>query len=252
MFGKRELIFDFASASWIGRRTEQQDMVSVVGASRSRGLAIVADGVGGQAGGRLAAECVVSAVEASMDLDCEDPRLGLLNTFKAATNALSGLKSRNPDISSAATTLLAVFVRDDELFWASVGDSPLALVRRGKLKRLNADHSMRAALEKLVEKRLISAEDVRNDPRRNTLTASMNGAPPKLLDISKKPLILKPGDIVLAASDGLFTLEDAEIEAACSSPKFSADDISKTLINLCDAKADPDQDNTTVVSIAAS
>ena len=98
--------------------------------------------------------------------------------------------------AAMATTLLAVVVEERMLHWISVGDSPLLLFRAGRLIRLNADHS-------------VAGEQGEN----NVLRSALGGGRIAIIDWRRHGYELEEGDLILAASDGLWTLSIAEIAA---------------------------------------
>ena len=111
-------------------------------------LAVVADGMGGHAGGavasKLAVEAFVHAVEQGGGL--ADGAAG------GQRRGRQGPRAAKPELAGMGATLVAAQVRGDEVRWISVGDSPLFLVSAGRLERLNADHSMAPQIDALVER----------------------------------------------------------------------------------------------------
>ena len=110
-------------------------------------------------------------------------------------------------------TLLAVVLAEEGLYWISVGDSPLWLWRRGRLRRLNQDHAYRSILAAEVSAGEISAADAFRHPARNALVSAVTGDEVELVDLPRQAHPLKPGDQMLLASDGLLTLGENEIAA---------------------------------------
>jgi protein phosphatase len=111
------------------------------------------------------------------------------------------------------TTLLAAAVTPLGLEWASVGDSPLYLFRRGTLRRINADHSFRPVLREMVAKGEMTEAQAATSSLRNRLRSGLVGGEIALLDLAPTPLPLLDGDLVLAGSDGLQTLTDDALAA---------------------------------------
>jgi protein phosphatase len=129
-----------------------------------------------------------------------------------------------------------------------VGDSPLYLVRRGEIVLLNEDHSLAPEIDKLAVAGLISWEAAMADPRRHVLRSALTGTEIDLVDRSRRPLALQPGDVVVLASDGIHTIPEAEIArlvSKASTPAAAAD----ALLAAVAAVGDAYQDNTTVVVV---
>ncbi|NET11128.1 MAG: SpoIIE family protein phosphatase, partial [Symploca sp. SIO2B6] len=145
------------------------------------------------------------------------------------------------------TTLLAVFVKDGLLEWVSIGDSPLYLVRGGKIERLNADHSLAPVLDLMAENGEISAEQAEADPRRSALRDAVMGQPLKLTDFGG-PLELQDGDAVLLGSDGMQTLDLDRWADLCSAAAESGPEaILEHAFSEIEALDAPGQDNCTAI-----
>ena len=143
--------------------------------------------------------------------------------------------------------MLAALVTSKTLYWLSVGDSPLFLFREGELLRLNADHSLSPLIDARAERGEITAEEAANHPDRHTLQAALLGLPLLMIDSPPDPMPLKSGDIVIAASDGIFTLTHKALEELLSFGKHTtADKIADAIIFAIRRINYDRQDNTTV------
>ena len=175
----------------------------------------------------------------------------LKNAILAANQAVDKMIAEDPDtFAEAGTTLVAALVERGSVRWISVGDSPLLLWSKGKLTRLNADHSMRAVFAEKVAAGQMRAGDIATHPDRNALLAVLNGLEILKIDDPSAPVSLMPGDMVIAASDGLLTLPveeiSKELKKLCAEPVI---DIARTLLSKVEKKANPKQDNTTIAII---
>lgn len=265
---------DFAGRQIIGSRDEQQDSYafSIVdgddeGAEKL--LVVIADGMGGHFGGRQASQAALKAfVDAffeALDIPTKSEdgekahtdgagsreATALKDALTAANRAVDEMIATDPEpLAEAGTTLVAALVSRQFVRWISVGDSPLLLVRKGKLTRLNADHSMRWVLAEKVAARQMRAADAKVHPERNTLLAALNGAEILKIDTPAEPFALKRGDILLAASDGLLTLTDAEISKTLKKLRAApAVEVVHGLLEGVLEKALPTQDNTTLAVV---
>ena len=134
----------------------------------------------------------------------------------------------------------------------SVGDSPLLLWRRGEIALLNEDHSLAPDLDRLAAAGKITAQEAKRDPRRHMLRSAVTGEEIDLVDISRRPLVLEPGDYVILASDGLQSLDNGEIERIIAA--YGADGsaaVAGALIRTIDSLREPHQDNATVIVVRA-
>jgi protein phosphatase len=257
------LAFEHASRTTKGARNYQEDTAlfwsgrdvdpSSPDTSLSNGTAVVAvlaDGMGGHAGGALASRMACeSFIKAYADQDGPNKER-LIEALTAANQAIAQTVDANPMLAGMGSTLVGVTFGADGIEWVSVGDSPLLLYRRGEIALLNEDHSLAPELDRLAASGAISEDEARRDPRRHMLRSAVTGDDIDLIDLSRRPLRIEPGDYIILASDGLQTLEGVEIERIIAA---YADDgavaVANALIRAVEALKDPHQDNATVVAV---
>jgi serine/threonine protein phosphatase PrpC len=93
----------------------------------------------------------------------------------------------------------------------------------------------------------LTEQDLATHPDRNLLRAAMTGEKLELVDCPLEAFPLLPGDIVIVASDGIQTLDDAAIKMRLDRHKnLSAEGISKKLLKAVVTEANPKQDNTSI------
>jgi serine/threonine protein phosphatase PrpC len=257
---------DFAGRQLLGSREEQQDAyafcpVEVDGDNIRKLLIVVADGVGGHLGGREAAQTAVRAFIdgyffALDDLASERRDEGQSNEdlarrldAKSLYQALDYANERIADaieadrkrMDGAGTTLLAVLADETEFRWISVGDSPLLLYGGSKLIRLNADHSLRSEVE--------ADNHATGSQNPNTITSALTGALIPLIDGPSHPVKWRPQDVLVAASDGLLTLES---RCLCQTLNDAGDDAlqkASQIVTMVRSQKKQRQDNTTVALV---
>jgi len=244
--------YDVASAVSQGGRDYQEDtLITDFPLGSDSGFVVLADGMGGHAAGDVASKIVVTEVfselkfqSASFSYSENDIPMHLYDAAKSANECLLGEVSTNPDTLGMGSTLVSIVIRENRLFWISIGDSPLYLLRNGKLEQLNEDHSMAPQIDFMVESGMIDAEVGKNHPDRNCLTSVLMGEAVAKIDCPKTPYELKIGDIVLVSSDGLQFLENKKIqEILATNAKRPSSEISSRLLMAIHKLADPDQDN---------
>jgi serine/threonine protein phosphatase PrpC len=197
--GKTRYHVNACTVEHIGDRGEQQDRVALLSSPRNPGalLAVLADGMGGRTGGRLASDQVVAtATSLFNELSAQDagPRQLLEQVANEAHTVirLTALSAEKEPHSTMVTLLL----RRDHAAWAHAGDSRLYLFRHGKLRHCTEDHSyasrIRAETGAAVAERfrhmLVSALGLATTPQ-VTFAETSN---------------LAPGDVFLLCSDGLW------------------------------------------------
>ena len=216
-------------------------------ADEDRLLLVLADGMGGHAGGAVASETVVQAFQ---DAFHNTPD-GIAERFNAgvsaANDSVKEKQQADPGLSEMGTTLVAAVVIGPAVYWVSVGDSLLWLFRDGRLHRLNADHSMRPVLLDLVELGRMTEEEALNDPRANQLRSAIFGDAVPLIDMNADGFGLEGGDLVVLASDGLETLSEAALAEVIEAGADDAQGIVEALLDAVTKAERPGQDNTTAL-----
>lgn len=255
------LAFEHASRATKGARSYQEDTALFWNGADAAGagpgapdgvsvVAVLADGMGGHAGGALASRMACESFIKAYARQEGSNQDRLIESLAAANKAIADTVDANPMLAGMGSTLVGVTFGTDGIEWVSVGDSPLMLYRRGEIALLNDDHSLAPELDRLAAMGAITEEEARRDPRRHMLRSAVTGDEIDLVDLSARPLKIEPGDYIILASDGLQTLESAEIERIVAA---YADDgagaVANALIRAVEALKDPHQDNATVVAV---
>jgi PPM family protein phosphatase len=172
--------------------------------------------------------------------------------LEAANGAIAHTVAGNAALASMGSTLIACVLSADGLEWLSVGDSPLYLVRRAEIVKLNADHSMSPILDQMVADGRMTRAAADADNRRHMLRSAITGEEIELIDVSRAPLALAAGDVVILASDGIETLAEAVI-ADMTNAALAGGDRAQTLadrlIEAIDNRRRPHQDNASVIVV---
>jgi hypothetical protein len=124
------------------------------------------------------------------------------------------------------------------------------LYRNDTLRRLNADHSLGAMLNRQVEAGLIAPEAAMNDPRRRALRSALTGDPIPLTDSEFNGYPLQASDWVILATDGLEVLSGDEIASIIECQQHQEPNtVVGSLMAAVEQKRDQYQDNTTVIAM---
>lgn len=209
-------------------------------------LFMVADGMGGAAGGRVASRMATSHVLTSVVSRWTRERGPSPSRFVAciedavqASNALIHEQSnRHPAYHGMGTTATIAGVFEDHLYLAQIGDSRAYLVRGGHCTQLTWDQSFENFA---VERGLMSPDEVEKSAHRNVILQALGPNATVEADLTYQHLRL--GDVLVLCSDGLFrVVEETEIAAA------AAMDVAKgcdTLVTMAKDRGAPD--NVTVL-----
>ena len=244
----------FAFAQHQGDRDEQEDHYGFADAcnydhsNNEHSLLVLADGMGGHAGGKVASHIITQTAIEAYKTKPGPVSDRLRQSINAANNQLAKHKQQHGHLKGMGSTAVAAVVSDKGLEWLSVGDSPMWLMRNNHLHRMNADHSLAPVLQSLAEAGHITAKEAATDPKRHQLRSAIVGDDIELVDQSSQPVAIGTEDILILASDGLQTLTEAEIEdtaAKCGGQALQY--LADRLIEAVTAKQKPHQDNTTIL-----
>lgn len=208
-------------------------------------LAVVADGMGGYEGGQEASRLAVETLMAVYrDYGGDDPQAALVEALQTAHEQIRQYSFAHPELRGMGTTCTAAAIvrvvdgsaQYDALYYVHVGDTRLYLIRDGQITRVTRDHSY---VERLVEAGMISAEQAETHPQRNILTAALGTNPDLVMDSPGRPEPLRPEDVLLICSDGLWgQMRDSEILDAVKNK--SAEQAGRKLIDLARERGGPD------------
>lgn len=230
------------NAQWKGERREQEDSFGwYVSETEKHGiLAVLADGMGGLAGGAQAAQAAVdvflTAFRSSF-ISSGDPAQILEEIVEQADRALAA-------IGGSGSTLAALCVQGNKAFWAAAGDSRIYLWRSGRLYQVNEDHNagMSRLHRRLKQPDAAPLLPTAGDER---LTAYLGQGGLMELDHSIKGLSLQNGDCFILCSDGVDrALTPQEWQAELENPPQKA---AEALIRRIRRKKYTGQDNCTVL-----
>lgn len=233
----------------IGRvRASNQDSMLV---ENSIGLLIVADGMGGHAGGEIASRICIEQVQSEVQkkflplLD-KDPKNHpdplLLNTLANAINHASAKiyehSLEDPTLRGMGTTATVVKIVGDYAYCAHVGDSRLYLVRKGFIYQLTFDHSL---VNEQVRAGILTPEEAEVHHLKNVITRSVGYQEEE--DVDTLCAHLEDGDFLLLCSDGLHgKISDGELSQITSARGAAA---VQDLVNLANERGG--EDNITLI-----
>jgi len=193
--------------------------------------------MGGAEGGQFASQIAVESVQ---ELYCfpdeADPQQRLVNGLHLANSRVLERARREPALHGMGTTLTAIAIVGNDLYFAHIGDSRLYLIRKGSIRALTRDHSLVA---RLVESGVIRPEEADTHPQRHVLTAAVGVTDAIEPDAPSEPLKLERDDVLLLCTDGLWgQMSESEIAQTISSHK--TEDAARALVQLAKDHGGPD------------
>ncbi|WP_182353824.1 PP2C family protein-serine/threonine phosphatase [Flaviflexus huanghaiensis] len=205
-------------------------------------LLVLADGMGGAAGGDTASSITVSTLASLDDVHQADDLLPLLR--KAVTKAheeLTDLAGRDRSLKGMGTTCIAILRAGNKLGMVHIGDSRAYLLRGESLIQVTKDHTL---VQYLLDHGQITPEEAENHPKKNVIMRALGDTEGEVeLDESVREAVV--GDRWLLCSDGLFGVVSNETIADTLLHCADLEKCANRLIELALAGGAPD--NVTVV-----
>jgi protein phosphatase len=224
------------------------------------GLFVVADGMGGHAGGATASHLAIDTIRSEVLKARRDEPSLFGSEAEGEENPLPDILGQaveragvvifeaaqsDPELAGMGTTVTAVLVDGGAAFVAHVGDSRAYLLRDGHIYQVTQDHSLVAEQLRLGT---ISADEARHSRFKNIITRSVGferEVHPDLMGIE-----LEAGDAIVVCCDGLSNLvEDQEILAAVQRHGVEA---VESLVDLANGRGGDDNITVAVLLVSPS
>lgn len=238
--------------SILGTREYQQDFAYLY-TNEQEALGILCDGMGGLEGGEQASRTAAKTLaDAFLKQRPED---GIPEFFMDAARQMDQkvvkLTGEGKTFLKAGTTVVSALIRCGKLYFMSVGDSKLYLIRENKIQSLTKEHNYRLQMTEQRDAGIITPakfEEEKNSRMAEALISyiGMNGI--TRADINSQPIPLRDGDIVLLCSDGLYKcMNETQIWAMIRDNDFDMKIAADRILKMSTECSHRNQDNTTVI-----
>ncbi|MFC5930631.1 serine/threonine-protein phosphatase [Cryobacterium melibiosiphilum] len=230
-----------AAASHVGKvRANNQDS-----GYAGHSLFVVADGMGGHAGGDVASSIATKRIiEADTRyLSAQEAEFALRAALVAANSELAETVFEHAELTGMGTTVSALVVLENEVAIAHIGDSRIYLLRDGELSQITTDHTF---VQRLVDSGRITEAEAAVHPRRSVLMRVL-GDVESSPEVDTSILATLDGDRWLLCSDGLTGVVSFTGIANALSSGLSATDVADRLVKESLDGGAPD--NVTVVIV---
>ncbi len=207
---------------------------------------VVADGMGGHAGGGVASGIAVDTIYRYF-LESRDSNLlpseRLLSAIRESNLEIAGKGASDKKYLGMGTTIVALLIDGITAHVAHVGDSRAYIIRDAGIRQITSDHSL---VNQYIGNGLITKEQTKGHPLKNVLTRAlgMSGN----IDIDVNSLQIEPDDIFILCSDGLTNMiEDEDILNTIISCRDDIPLACSSLVDLANNKGG--EDNVSVVIV---
>lgn len=173
-------------------------------------IAAVCDGMGGLKGGEQASTQAINVLKQKFQhLDETDHvSSAFLEAAMEMDSVVAELRGEDGERLRAGTTVVATYVKNGELYWLSIGDSKIYIIRHGQMQCVTVPHTYGEWRQRNGPVAGNQAENVKEEALISFV--GMEGI--RLADYNEQPFFLQPGDVVLLCSDGLYkSLSEPEI-----------------------------------------
>ena len=176
------------------------------GTNGSRGLFVVADGMGGHAAGEVASEMAVRILQRELlqtEYAAERAAEHLADALRRANRVIYDRTLAEVDKQGMGTTASVLLLADGRYLIGQIGDSRIYLLRDGVLRQLTKDHSY---VQEQVDAGFLTPEQARYHPYSNVITRCVGAS--ESVEPDTYAGELRTGDVFLVASDGLTGMVD--------------------------------------------
>jgi len=218
------------------------------------GLWIVADGMGGHAGGEVASreavESVVNSVRrqrrelGAWPAPVEAARRVLEQAVQEATYMIFGLAAGDQRIRGMGTTVTALLRSVGQAIIGQVGDSRLYLLRDGRAEQLSDDHTL---VNWQLKHGLISTEEAEKSRHRHVIPRAVGRK--EYVQVDTAAIGVETGDRFLLCSDGLYSLVNAQEVQQRLSVEHDLDVALESLISMANQRGGHDNITALVVEV---
>jgi len=242
----------YGSLSDVGRvRSDNQDSLGKFPAgtdalSVAKGqLFVVADGMGGHAGGRLASELAVKALGATYAAaSTSSIRESLLEAYRKANEDIYTHARENAQYAGMGTTCTSLVLQDHEATIAHIGDTRVYRISKNRIQQLTDDHSKVA---EMIRRNIITREEARHHPERSHLYRALGIRPSVDVDVIEG-ISIRPPVTFLMCTDGLYNhVDDDEMRRIVAT--LSPADAVQELVNLANDRGGLDNISVHIVTV---
>lgn len=241
---KRQYCCENGASKTIGTREVQEDEYGVL-ESEEGVMAVLADGMGKHCGGKIASR---AAVEVFKDIFDDknafyNPQYYFRKAFQGANREILNLMEDGQGQASVA----AVLIKDNRLYYATVGNVKIAVYRNKELVPITAGHTISMLARKQYAEGKLSRQDAVALLEHHRLYNYVGQDGFHDIEFFDTPIVLNGGEYILLLSDGMYEgVRWNDIER-CLEQDGTSQEKAFALVELVNQSEAEDKDNASVV-----
>jgi len=231
------------------RKNNEDTFIAELSANDQFIIACVIDGVGGYAGGEVAAAIAREVILKRLEKPSGEIIPMMLDCFNLANQKILQEKQTSKEHAhmECVCTLALADIQNNQFYFAHVGDTRLYLVRDNSLVKISHDQSFVGFLE---DSGRLTEEEAMKHPKRNEISKALGldkhlGDDKEYVETGQSPFLT--GDMLLLCSDGLTDMVDSKAIGAIVSSGGTLRDKCRQLIDA--ANQNGGADNITAVLV---
>ncbi len=247
---------DITGLTDIGRR--RRDNEDAIAWDAQLGLALVADGVGGNNGGKVASSTAARSIKGDLQLalgasaqpaEGDDPKADVsmvLELVRRAHQRILAAGAREPKLRGMGATLALTLLTGDAVVVANVGDSRVYRLRQGNLEQLTQDHVLATELRERGE---LTEAQARGSAHASTLTRALGMTGELKVSVERHPV--EQEDLYLLCSDGLTrAVSDEELSTLLAGYAGDLREAAQQAVALANRRGGRDNVSVVLLSVA--
>ena len=171
-------------------------------------LLLVCDGMGGHKGGEIASRLTVETISNYFEKlnDSYNISEEINKSLEAANTSMILKAKENSDLTDMGSTVVLVLIKDELVYYTSLGDSRIYKIRDGAIYQITKDNSL---VQQMVDSNIITKDEAKVHPKKNVITKAL-GTNDELEPEIYETFKLQVNDKLILCSDGLTAHVDEE------------------------------------------
>lgn len=195
-------------------------------------VCVVCDGMGGHAGGAVAAElCATTIVQVLQQTQEKNIEKAIISAITRANEVIHTRANTELNLKGMGTTCVVAVIHQEYIYFAHIGDSRLYQYKNNQLVRLTKDHSY---VQQLIDEGKIQPSDAETHPLKHQLTAAVGTQIILPVSVQVQKLPLSPDSLFLLCTDGLHGIVSDKIiqSTIAENSQYDTHTIAQKLIDI--------------------